>query len=51
MRVVQVVTLVSEGAAFGGPPSVAVTQLQEMAARGHDVELVALWRSATSSAT
>jgi glycosyltransferase involved in cell wall biosynthesis len=49
MRVVQVVTLVSEGGAFGGPPSVAVTQLQEMAARGHDVELVALWRGRTSA--
>ncbi|MEU1402306.1 glycosyltransferase [Streptomyces sp. NPDC005728] len=47
MRVVQVVTLVSEGGAFGGPPSVAVAQLQEMAARGHDVELVALWRGRT----
>ncbi|MFB8174978.1 glycosyltransferase [Streptomyces sp. NPDC055966] len=47
MRVVQVVTLVSEGAAFGGPPSVAVTQLREMAARGHDVELVALWQGRT----
>ncbi|MGJ5751667.1 glycosyltransferase involved in cell wall biosynthesis [Streptomyces puniciscabiei] len=44
MRVVQVVTLVSDDGTFGGPPSVAIAQLQEMAERGHDVRLVSLWR-------
>ncbi|WP_328477335.1 glycosyltransferase [Streptomyces sp. NBC_00377] len=44
MRLVHVVTLVSDDGAFGGPTSVAVAQLEECAARGHDVTLVALWR-------
>ncbi|MFF7351645.1 glycosyltransferase [Streptomyces filipinensis] len=47
MRVVQVVTLVSDDGTFGGPPSVALAQLQEMAERGHDVRLVSLWRGRT----
>ncbi|MEU2713511.1 glycosyltransferase [Streptomyces sp. NPDC007205] len=46
MRVVQVVTLVSDDGTFGGPPSVALAQLQELAGRGHDVRLVSLWRGA-----
>lgn len=47
MRVVHVVTLVSDDGTFGGPPSVAVAQLREMATRGHDVRLVSLWRGGT----
>ncbi|WP_141309611.1 glycosyltransferase [Streptomyces spinoverrucosus] len=44
MRVVHVVTLVSDDGAYGGPTSVAAGQLEECAARGHDVTLVSLWR-------
>ena len=44
MRLVHVVTLVSDDGAFGGPTSVAVAQLEECAERGHDVTLVSLWR-------
>jgi glycosyltransferase involved in cell wall biosynthesis len=44
MKVVHVVTLVSDDGAYGGPTSVALGQLEECAARGHDVTLVALWR-------
>ncbi|MFI8190798.1 glycosyltransferase [Streptomyces sp. NPDC085946] len=44
MRVVHVVTLVSDDGAYGGPTSVAAGQLRECAARGHDVTLVSLWR-------
>ncbi|MGC9536752.1 glycosyltransferase [Streptomyces sp. UG1] len=44
MRVVHVVTLVSDDGAYGGPTSVAAGQLEECAARGHEVRLVALWR-------
>ncbi|WP_369246707.1 glycosyltransferase [Streptomyces sp. R41] len=44
MRVVHVVTLVSDDGAYGGPASVATGQLEECAARGHDVSLVSLWR-------
>lgn len=44
MRVVHVVTLVSDDGAFGGPTSVAVGQLEELAARGHAVRLLSLWR-------
>ncbi|MFF5188086.1 glycosyltransferase [Streptomyces sp. NPDC000345] len=50
MRVVHVVTLVSDDGAFGGPTSVAAAQLEECAARGHDVTLVALWRAADGTA-
>lgn len=46
MRIVHVVTLVSDDGAFGGPTSVAAAQLEELAARGHDVRLVSLWRGA-----
>ncbi|MFI1436807.1 glycosyltransferase [Streptomyces lydicus] len=44
MRITHVVTLVSDDGAYGGPVSVATGQLGELAARGHDVELVSLWR-------
>ncbi|WP_405609209.1 glycosyltransferase [Streptomyces sp. NBC_00076] len=47
MRLVHVVTLVSDDGAFGGPTSVAVAQLEECAERGHDVTLVSLWRGRT----
>ncbi|MFF3846934.1 glycosyltransferase [Streptomyces sp. NPDC002328] len=50
MRLVHVVTLVSDDGAFGGPTSVAVAQLQECAARGHDVTLVSLWRGGKRAA-
>ncbi|MEU0058218.1 glycosyltransferase [Streptomyces sp. NPDC006334] len=51
MRLVHVVTLVSDDGAFGGPTSVAVAQLQECAARGHDVTLVSLWRGRERAAS
>lgn len=44
MRLLHVVTLISDDGAFGGPPSVAVAQARELAARGHDVALMSLWR-------
>ncbi|MFF8909487.1 glycosyltransferase family 4 protein [Streptomyces olivaceoviridis] len=44
MRLLHVVTLISDDGAFGGPPSVAVAQSEELAARGHDVALMSLWR-------
>ncbi|MFI7411081.1 glycosyltransferase [Streptomyces sp. NPDC049627] len=44
MRVVHVVTLVSDDGAYGGPTSVAAGHLEECAARGHEVTLVSLWR-------
>ncbi|MEU6576005.1 glycosyltransferase [Streptomyces sp. NPDC046805] len=44
MRLVHVVTLVSDDGAYGGPTSVATGQLEECAARGHDVTLVSLWQ-------
>lgn len=44
MRVVHVVTLVSDDGAYGGPTSVAAGQLEECANRGHEVTLVSLWR-------
>lgn len=47
MKVVHVVTLVSEDGAYGGPTSVAAGQLEECAARGHEVTLVSLWRGAS----
>ncbi|MFJ4621879.1 glycosyltransferase [Streptomyces sp. NPDC088812] len=50
MRLVHVVTLVSDDGAFGGPTSVAVAQLEECAARGHDVTLVSLWRGRAPAA-
>ena len=44
MRLLHVVTLLSDDGAYGGPTSVATGQLEECAARGHEVELVSLWR-------
>ncbi|KUL28213.1 glycosyltransferase [Streptomyces regalis] len=44
MRLVHVVTLVSEDGAYGGPTSVATGQLEECATRGHEVALLSLWR-------
>ncbi|MFG2138131.1 glycosyltransferase [Streptomyces sp. NPDC048650] len=44
MRITHVVTLVSDDGAYGGPVSVATGQLGELASRGHDVELISLWR-------
>ncbi|MFE5819638.1 glycosyltransferase [Streptomyces sp. NPDC056479] len=44
MKLVHVVTLVSEDGAFGGPTSVAAGQLEECATRGHEVTLLSLWR-------
>lgn len=44
MRIVHVVTLVSDDGAYGGPVSVATGQLGELARRGHRVTLVSLWR-------
>ncbi|GAB2816616.1 hypothetical protein GCM10027091_55140 [Streptomyces daliensis] len=41
-----VVTLVSDGGAYGGPVSVATAQLGELSARGHETVLLALWRGA-----
>ncbi|MGW7519131.1 glycosyltransferase [Streptomyces sp. NPDC054796] len=46
MRVAHVVTLVSDGGAYGGPVSVATAQLGELSARGHETVLLALWRGA-----
>lgn len=44
MKVVHVVTLVSDDGAYGGPVSVATGQLAELAERGHEVRLLSLWR-------
>ncbi|MGH3310001.1 MAG: glycosyltransferase [Streptomyces sp.] len=44
MKVAHVVTLVSDGGAYGGPVSVATAQLGELAARGHRTVLLSLWR-------
>ena len=49
MRVVHVVTLVSDDGAYGGPTSVAAGHLEECAARGHEVTLVSLWRGRSSA--
>ena len=51
MRIVHAVTLVSDDGAFGGPVSVATTQLRALRARGHDVALAALWGGASSAPT
>jgi glycosyltransferase involved in cell wall biosynthesis len=51
MRIVHAVTLVSDNGAFGGPVSVATTQLRALRARGHDVALTALWGGAGSAPT
>jgi glycosyltransferase involved in cell wall biosynthesis len=39
-----VVTLVSDAGAYGGPVSVATSQLGELVRRGHEAGLLALWR-------
>ncbi|MFG2827138.1 glycosyltransferase [Streptomyces sp. NPDC048434] len=49
MRITHVVTLVSDDGAYGGPVSVATGQLGELASRGHEVELVSLWRGRGAS--
>lgn len=41
MRILQIVTLVSPDAAFGGPTSVAVNQSKALQAMGHDVVITA----------
>jgi glycosyltransferase involved in cell wall biosynthesis len=43
LRITHVVTYASEDGAFGGPLAVAVEQTRELAAMGHDVELVMGW--------
>ncbi|MEU9484840.1 glycosyltransferase [Streptomyces decoyicus] len=49
MRITHVVTLVSDDGAYGGPVSVATGQLGELASRGHEVELISLWRGRGAS--
>jgi glycosyltransferase involved in cell wall biosynthesis len=44
MRIAHTVTLVSASGAYGGPVSAATAQLNELAGRGHEVELLSLWR-------
>lgn len=46
MKVTHVVTLVSDAGAYGGPVSVATSQLAELARRGHETGLLSLWRGA-----
>ncbi|PZE34372.1 glycosyl transferase [Curtobacterium sp. MCSS17_006] len=43
VRITHVVTYASEDGAFGGPLAVAIEQTRELAALGHDVELVMGW--------
>jgi glycosyltransferase involved in cell wall biosynthesis len=43
VRIAHVVTYVSADGAFGGPVAVAVAQTEELARRGHEVELLAGW--------
>lgn len=43
MKIVHVVTYISEDGAFGGPIAVALAQLKELARQGHDVELLGGW--------
>ena len=43
MKIAQIVTYISADAAFGGPVSVAVAQAVQLAACGHEVELLAGW--------
>lgn len=43
MRIAHVVTLVSADGSFGGPLSVAVGQIRELARRGHSMTLYAGW--------
>ena len=44
MRILQVVTLLSPDASFGGPARVALNQSEELTRRGHDVTLAAAAR-------
>src|SRR5680860_368699 len=41
MKIVQIVTLISPDAAYGGPVRVAVNQARELMRRGHDVTIIA----------
>jgi len=43
MRIAHVVTYVSTDGAFGGPVAVALAQTEELARRGHNVDLLAGW--------
>ncbi|MGH1525413.1 glycosyltransferase [Leifsonia sp. L25] len=43
MRIAHVVTYISADGAFGGPVAVAMAQAEELARRGHTVELLAGW--------
>jgi glycosyltransferase involved in cell wall biosynthesis len=43
MKIAHVVTYVSQDGAFGGPVAVALAQTDELARRGHQVDLVAGW--------
>ncbi|WP_411194562.1 glycosyltransferase [Rhodococcus jostii] len=43
MKIVHVVTYISEKNEFGGPVSVALTQLRALQERGHTVRLIAGW--------
>ncbi|WZH52234.1 MAG: glycosyltransferase [Nocardioides alkalitolerans] len=43
MRILQVLTYVSADGAYGGPVAVARAQCAELAARGHEVQLVTAW--------
>lgn len=44
MRILHVVTLVSQDGAYGGPLRVALNQSAELRRRGHEVHLAAGWR-------
>lgn len=44
MKILQVVTLVSDDGAFGGPLKVALNQAEELRGRGHSVTIAAAWR-------
>ncbi|GAB3067870.1 glycosyltransferase [Nocardioides zeae] len=43
MRILQVLTYISADGAYGGPVAVARAQCAELAARGHEVQLVTAW--------
>jgi glycosyltransferase involved in cell wall biosynthesis len=43
VKIVQLVTYISADGAFGGPVSVAISQAIELAALGHEVQLLAGW--------
>lgn len=49
MRIVQVVTYLSADGAYGGPVAVARRQCAALAARGHEVRLVAAWDGVVST--